>query len=99
VTAPTGRCATTVALDATVVIHLARAKCLAALGAIEDYDFVVTEQVVEVALYADLCQRMGRGEAASLAMAVHRGWRLASDDRGRGVLRLVQQRVENCPMM
>ncbi len=47
----------------------------------------------EVALYAELRHRMGKGEAACLAMSVHRGWMLASDDRGRAFRRLVRARI------
>jgi len=115
--------ANTVILDATVVIHLARAGRLGLLGRVEGYEFVVTEQVVnevtypeqaaalrtaleaghlrvesstdtaELALYAELRARMGKGEAASLAMAACRGWMLASDDRGRAFRRLVRERL------
>lgn len=49
----------------------------------------------EIALYADLRARMGKGEAACLAMAAHRGWMLASDDRGRAFRRLVRERIGN----
>lgn len=47
----------------------------------------------EITLYADLSERMGRGEAACLAMAATRGWMLASDDRGRAFRRLVRERI------
>lgn len=47
----------------------------------------------ELTLFAELRQRMGRGEAACLAMAATRGWTVASDDRGRAFLRLVRARV------
>ncbi len=47
----------------------------------------------EITLYADLRERMGRGEAACLAMAATRGWMLASDDRGRAFRRLVRERI------
>jgi len=112
-----------VVLDATVVIHLARAEHLDILGALKGKGFVVTEQVVEEVsypsqaaalkaavsaghlrvetnsdpaeqtLYAELRARMGKGEAASLAMAACRGWMLASDDRGRAFRRLVRKRI------
>lgn len=48
---------------------------------------------VEIALYAELKQRMGKGEAACLAIAATRGWALASDDRGRAFRRLVRGRI------
>lgn len=38
---------------------------------------------VELAVYAELRQVMGRGEAACLAMAQVRGWMVASDEKGR----------------
>ena len=47
----------------------------------------------EIALYAELRQRMGKGEAACLAIADHRGWMLLSDDRGRAFCRLVRERI------
>jgi len=112
-----------VVVDATVVIHLAKAGRLDLLGALEGWDFVVPGQVVEevtyaeqaaalaaalaaghlrretstdlaeIALYAELRDRMGKGEAACLAMAASRGWLLASDDRGRAFRRLVGERI------
>jgi len=115
--------ARTVVVDATVVIHLAKAGRLDLLGAMEGWLFVVPDQVVEevtypeqaaalaealgaghlqresstdpveTALYADLRTRMGKGEAACLAMATTRGWMLASDDRGRAFHRLVRERI------
>lgn len=47
----------------------------------------------EIALYAELRTRMGKGEAACLAMAAHRRWMLASDDRGRAFRRLGRERI------
>ncbi len=47
----------------------------------------------EIALYAELRQRMGKGEAACLAIAAYRGWMLVSDDRGRAFCRLVRERI------
>lgn len=111
------------ALDATVVIHLAKSGRLDLLGSLEGWAFVVPDQVVEevtypdqaaaleralqaghlrreastdpaeVTLYAQLKQRMGKGEAACLAVAASRGWMLASDDRGRAFRRLVGSRI------
>jgi len=34
-----------------------------------------------IALFAELRHLMGAGEAASLALAVHRGWAVASDEK------------------
>ena len=111
----------TVAVDATVVIHLAKAERLHLLGSLEGWAFVIPDQVVEevtypdqaaaleqalklghlrresstdpreIATYAELRQRMGRGEAACLAMAECRRWMVASDDRGKAFRRLVSQ--------
>jgi predicted nucleic acid-binding protein len=47
----------------------------------------------EIAIYAELRLRMGKGEAACLAIAATRGWALASDDRGRAFRRLVRERI------
>ena len=47
----------------------------------------------EIAGYAELRMRMGKGEAACLAIAEVRGWMLASDDRGRAFRRLVRERI------
>lgn len=47
----------------------------------------------EIATYAELKLRMGKGEAACLAIAVTRGWMLASDDRGHAFRRLVRERI------
>ncbi len=49
--------------------------------------------IAEITLYAELVQRMGKGEAACLAMAASRGWLLASDDRGRAFRRLVWEKI------
>jgi predicted nucleic acid-binding protein len=112
-----------VVVDATVVIHLAKARRLDLLGALEGWDFVVPDQVVEevsypdqaealaraleaghlrressadpaeIALYAEVRKRMGKGEAACLAMAATRGWLLASDDHGPAFRRLVGDHI------
>lgn len=47
----------------------------------------------EIASYAELRLRMGKGEAACLAIAEARGWMLASDDRGKAFRRLVRERI------
>ena len=57
---------------------------------------LVTESITdidELTLFAELRQRMGRGEAACLALAATRGWAIASDDRGRAFRRLVRERL------
>lgn len=46
----------------------------------------------EIEIYAELAQTLGKGEAASLAVAQIRGWIVASDERGR-FLRLGMERV------
>lgn len=53
----------------------------------------------EIAMYAELKQRMGKGEAACLAMAACRGWMMASDDRGRAFLRLAQREISECRLI
>ena len=56
----------------------------------------------ELRTYTELRgRRIGKGEAACLAMAVHRGWTLASDERGR-FLRVAREllgtdRIVNTP--
>lgn len=56
---------------------------------------------VEIGLYADLRRILGRGEAASLAMAEVRGWLIACDERGRFLRearqRLGDERLTNTP--
>ncbi len=113
----------TAVVDASVVIHLAKAGRLDLLGSLQGWDFLVPDQVVEevtrpdqadalaraleaghlrresstdpeeIALYAELRQRMGKGEAACLAMGSIRGWLVASDDRGRAFRRLMRERI------
>ncbi len=53
----------------------------------------------EMALYAELRRRMGKGEAACLAMAATRGWHLASDDRGRAFRRLLREHLGDDRLM
>lgn len=59
------------------------------------HGFVVREpstDPAELALYAELRGlRIGRGEASCLAMAIHRGWIVASDERRR-FLRIARER-------
>lgn len=47
----------------------------------------------EIERYAAYRGRMGKGEAACLAMSATRNWVLASDDRGRAFLRMVRQHI------
>lgn len=51
----------------------------------------------ELATYSDLADRMGKGEAACLAVASARGWSLASDEKGRfrreAVARIGEERL------
>src|SRR3954447_3714 len=49
-------------------------------------------------LHAELRTFMGRGEAASLALAVARGWWIASDER-RALLREPRRRLGNARIM
>ena len=46
----------------------------------------------EIAIYADLHQFMGRGEAACLSMAEQRDWLVAVDERGR-FLQMARKRI------
>jgi predicted nucleic acid-binding protein len=43
----------------------------------------VLDDINSIALFAELRMRVGRGEAACLAMAVERGWFVASDEKKR----------------
>ncbi len=102
-----------VVTDANVLINLIHVGRLDMLSALGEYEFIVTEHVVEevtraeqravllaaierdtlrvepltevreIELYADLSGRLGRGEAACLALACMRGWLVASDEKGR----------------
>lgn len=58
-------------------------------GVLTVTDFVSDE---EAATFIDLAVDLDDGEAASAAIAIHRGWRLATDDRK--AIRLVADRVE-----
>lgn len=53
--------------------------------------------LLELVIFAELTDRMGRGEAACLAVASNRGWSLASDEKGRfrkeAVARLGEERL------
>ncbi|MGA2721590.1 MAG: hypothetical protein ABSG79_04170 [Bryobacteraceae bacterium] len=54
-----------------------------------------------IALFAELRHLMGAGEAASLALAIHKGWAVASDEkrafRREAVARLGQGRILTTP--
>jgi predicted nucleic acid-binding protein len=54
-----------------------------------------------LALFAELRHLMGAGEAASLALAVHKGWAVASDEkrafRREALARLGQNRILTTP--
>jgi len=47
---------------------------------------------VELSIFAELLQTVGKGEAACLALAEVNGWLLASDERGK-FLRLTEERL------
>jgi len=83
----------TVVMDATVVIHLANATALAHAVEAGHLRRESSTDPPEIAVYAELRQRMGRGEAACLAMAECRRWMVASDDRGKAFRRLVRERI------
>lgn len=57
--------------------------------------------IAEIGLYTELRHILGRGEAASLAMAEFRGWLLACDEKGRFLReareRLGENRLINTP--
>jgi predicted nucleic acid-binding protein len=62
---------------------------------------VESTDTVEIGLYADLSAVMGKGEAACLAMAAHRGWLVACDEGGRfrreAEARIGRERIVNTP--
>lgn len=47
----------------------------------------------EIASFDEYRKSMGDGEASCLALAVHRGWLLATDDRKRGFRRVAEQKI------
>ena len=46
-------------------------------------EVVVVDDPAALATYAELVQVLGRGESAAIALAAHRRWILAMDERGR----------------
>jgi predicted nucleic acid-binding protein len=62
---------------------------------------VESTETGEIDLYAQLTAVMGKGEAACLAMAAHRGWIVACDEGGRfrreAEVRIGRDRVVNTP--
>jgi predicted nucleic acid-binding protein len=71
---------------AQVVEEISRPEHAAALGAALTHGHLSQEEStdpVEIAVYAELSRVLGRGEAASLAMAQARGWMIACDERRR----------------
>jgi predicted nucleic acid-binding protein len=62
---------------------------------------VESTDTVEIGLYAELSAVMGKGEAACLAMAAHRGWMVACDEGGRfrreAEVRIGRGRIVNTP--
>lgn len=56
---------------------------------------------LEIELYAQLSAVMGKGEAACLSMAAHRGWMVACDEGGRfrreAELRIGRDKIVNTP--
>jgi len=56
---------------------------------------------LEIELYAQLSSVMGKGEAACLAMAAHRGWMVACDEGGRfrreAEVRIGRDKIVNTP--
>lgn len=62
---------------------------------------VESTDTAEMALYAELSTVMGKGEAACLAIAAHRGWMVACDEGGRfrreAEARIGRDRMVNTP--
>jgi predicted nucleic acid-binding protein len=60
---------------------------------------VESTDTVEMALYAELSAVMGKGEAACLAMAAHRGWMVGCDEgtrfRREAEVRIGRDRIVN----
>ena len=60
-----------------------------------------TSDLPVVTLFAELRQQMGAGEAAALALAWHKGWAVASDEkrafRREAISRLGQHRILTTP--
>lgn len=81
------------------VIYPEQAAALADALAAGHLARVSSSDLSEIALYAELRLRMGKGEAACLAMAKSRDWRLASDDRGRAFRRCVREYFDETKLM
>jgi predicted nucleic acid-binding protein len=101
----------TVVIDTNILINLMHVGRIPILGGLQQFDFVITEEVAGeiewpqqqeqlqkamgagilrieptsdlavVTLFAELRQQMGAGDAAALALACHKGWIVASDER------------------
>jgi predicted nucleic acid-binding protein len=56
--------------------------CQAAVNAGE-IDAIEITDIAELALFAEMSVRLGRGEAAAIAVAQSRGWAVATDEGGR----------------
>ena len=84
-----------VVTDANVLINFCHIGQLPLLGALTPYRFFVPGEVINEitepaqqakvagALFGTLRDLMGRGEAACLALAVTKGWMIASDEKRR----------------
>jgi predicted nucleic acid-binding protein len=59
-----------------------QAVCQAAITA-GDIDAIEITDLAELVLFAGLSARLGRGEAATIAVAQNRGWAVATDEGGR----------------
>src|SRR3954470_8367817 len=87
-----------------VMVEIARPEQAAALARALEAGWVRVEPLTDLPglrLYADLLAVMGRGEAASLALAQTRGWWIASDERRlflrEARTRLGDERILNTP--
>lgn len=121
----------TVVIDTNILINLMHVGRIPILGGLQQFDFVITEEVAGeiewpqqqeqlqkalsagilrteptsdlpvVTLFAELRQQMGAGEAAALALACHKGWIVASDERKafrrEAINRLGQARILTTP--
>lgn len=56
---------------------------------------VRNEEITSLSRYAEFRMRMGRGEAASLAISEANGWLMVSDDRGRVFRRMARECLGN----
>lgn len=66
--------------------EISRPEQSAALTACVERGIIQIEEITDIAaiaVFAELTVHLGRGEAACLAIAVEKGWMVASDEKGR----------------